>query len=181
MVDRHSEDPPGLICLGAVTGARGLKGELRIKCLAEDPRTLVDHGPLQSADGTRAFVLTLTGSHKGQLLGRIDGVTDRDKADALKGTRLYLPRAALPEPEEDEFYYSDLEGLKAELPDGTALGTVRWAFDFGAGDVLEITGVDGKPLMVPFTKAVVPTVDLAGGKLVVDPPPGLLEEPEKDE
>ncbi|GAB6051322.1 ribosome maturation factor RimM [Magnetospira thiophila] len=181
MVAPRNEEVPGMLCLGVVTGARGLKGEVRIKCLADDPETLVAHGPLFSADGSRTFVLTLTGLHKGQVLARIDGVTDRNQSDALKGTRLYLSRDALPPPGEDEFYYSDLVGLQADLLDGSLLGKVQGVYDFGAGEILEITGTDGKPIMVPFTKAVVPTVDVAAGRLVIDPPPGLLETPQRDE
>lgn len=174
MAERRQEDP-GLVCLGAVTGARGLRGEVRIKCLAENPDSLQAHGPLLSADRTTEYAVTVVGLHKGQVIARIAGVADRDAAEALKGARLYLPREALPPTAEDEYYYSDLAGLVAELPDGTPLGTVRWVFDFGAGDVLEVTRLEGAPVMVPFTRQAVPVVDLAGGRLVVDPPPGLLD------
>jgi 16S rRNA processing protein RimM len=114
------------------------------------------------------------------VIATIAGIKDRDAALALKGTRLYLPRAALPEPEPDEFYIDDLVGLRAELEDGTELGQVVAVYNFGAGDVIEI-GRDGvPPLDLPFTRQVVPSVDVAGGRLVVAPPEGLLETPEEE-
>jgi 16S rRNA processing protein RimM len=102
------------------------------------------------------------------------GIEDRDRAEALRGLRLYVPYAALPAPGEDEFYHADLIGLEAVLPDDTILGRVRAVHDFGAGDTLEIDRSVGQPVVVPFTRAVVPVVDIAGGRLVIDPPPGLL-------
>jgi len=101
------------------------------------------------------------------VVARIDGVDDRDAAAALRGTKLYLDRAALPEPEAEEFYHADLIGLACETPDGKSLGKVKAIHDFGAGDVIEIDGFDA---MIPFTQAVVPEVDIAGHRLVVIPP-----------
>jgi 16S rRNA processing protein RimM len=114
--------------------------------------------------------------HKGQVLVRLEGVADRTAAEAMRGVRLYVPRDALPAMEdEDEFYHADLIGLAAVLADGTEIGKVRAVFDFGAGDSLELSHTaTGKPLLVPFTREVVPVIDVAGGKVVVDPPPGLL-------
>jgi 16S rRNA processing protein RimM len=109
------------------------------------------------------------------LLATIDPVNDRSQAEALRGLRLYLPRAALPAPSEDEYYHADLIGLAAMLTDGRVIGRVRAVHDFGAGDMLEVEREVGQPVMVPFTRAVVPVVDLAAGRLVLDPPPGLLE------
>src|SRR5258707_8968878 len=118
-------------------------------------------------------------SQKGVVVCRVGGVTDRDSAEVLRGLRLYLPRAALPPTAEEEYYHADLIGLQALLADGTTLGQVRAVHDFGAGDTLEIVRPAGPPAMVPFTRAIVPVVDLAAGRLVVDPPPGLLEGPER--
>lgn len=166
------------VCVAAVAGAHGVRGLVRLKPFTEVPEDCTAYGPLSNADGSHAYMVELQGRHKALLLARIEGVEDRDQAEALRGTRLYVERAALPEPEqENEFYHADLIGLAAELRDGTAIGRVRAVYDFGAGDTLELEGTaGGKPLLVPFTQAVVPEVDLAGGRLVVDPPPGLLSD-----
>jgi 16S rRNA processing protein RimM len=120
-------------------------------------------------------VLTLKGGSNEMLLAQIDGVTDRDQAEKLKGTELYVPRALLPATGADEFYHADLVGLEVRLTDGSRFGTVRAVHDFGAGDSLEIERAAGE-VLVPFTRAAVPTVDVAGGFIVLDPPAGLLEE-----
>jgi 16S rRNA processing protein RimM len=109
------------------------------------------------------------GEVKGVVTARIAGIDERNAAEALKGLKLYVARASLPAPEEEEFYYSDLVGLEAVLADGTPMGKVKGVFDFGGGDVIEIDSPNGS-LMLPFTKAAVPEVDIAGGRLVVEPP-----------
>lgn len=169
--------PAARVCVAAVAGAHGVRGLVRLKTFTEVPEDCAAYGPLSSQDGSRIYKVELQGRHKALLLARIEGVTDRDQAEAMRGTRFYVDRLALPAPgDEDEFYHADLIGLAAELRDGSTLGRVRAVYDFGAGDTLELTGTaDGKPLMVPFTLAVVPVVDIAGGRLVVDPPPGLLD------
>lgn len=169
--------PAARVCVAAVAGAHGVRGLVRLKTFTEVPEDCAAYGPLSSQDGSRIYKVELQGRHKALLLARIEGVTDRDQAEAMRGTRFYVDRSALPAPgDEDEFYHADLIGLAAELRDGSTLGRVRAVYDFGAGDTLELTGTpDGKPLMVPFTLAVVPVVDIAGGRLVVDPPPGLLD------
>ena len=166
--------------LGVVTGARGLKGEVRIKSFTADPADLAAYGPLWDVGAETGRRLKVVGEAKGQVIARIDGVGDRDAAEALKGLELHVPRSALPAPEDDEFYHADLVGLEAVSVAGEALGRVSAVEDFGAGDVLEITGGPYKGLVVPFTRAVVPEVDVAGGRLTVDPPPGLLEPPEEE-
>lgn len=164
------------VCVGAVIGARGLKGELRVKSFTADPDDLFAYGPVSDETGGRTFEGRISGHAKDHLLVFLRGVGDRNRADAMKGTRFYVERAALPAPDDDEFYHADLIGLTAELVDGTALGAVRGVLDVGGGASLEIDGPDGL-LMVPFTKAVAPVVDLAGGKVVIDPPDGLFDEP----
>lgn len=159
-----------LVCVGVIVGAHGVRGALRVKSFTIQPTDLVAYGPVEAEDGKRQFQPTLLGeSQKGVVLIKLDGVDDRNAAEALKGTKLMVPRAALPEPEEEEFYYSDLIGLRAELQDGTLLGKVKAVFDFGGGDVVEIKGPNGA-VMYPFTRAVVPVVDISGGRLVIDPP-----------
>jgi len=163
------------ICVGIITGAHGVRGAVRVKSFTEQPRAVGRYGPLEDESGERQFELRVSGSAKGVVIARLAGITDRDQAEALRGLHLYLPRAALPEPKREEYYHADLVGLSAELADGTRLGSVRSIHDFGAGDTLEIVRAEGPPAMVPFTRAVVPIVDLAEGRLVVDPPAGLLE------
>jgi 16S rRNA processing protein RimM len=133
----------------------------------------------EDESGERRFSLRLVGSGKGVVIGHLSGIADRNQAEAARGLRLYLSRAALPPTEEDEYYHADLIGLAAVLTDGTPVGAVRAVHDFGAGDTLEIDRPEGPPVMVPFTRAIVPSVDLAAGRLVVDPPPGLLDGPER--
>ena len=168
------------ICLGKIVGVHGVRGLVRIKSFTERPEDLVAYGPLGDKAGDRVFDVTLKGRAKGVLLAAVAGVGDRDRAKALQGAELYVERSALPAlaEAEDEFYRADLIGLAAEDPQGRPLGRVRAVHNFGAGDVIELAGVPrgvpggvpGGSLMVPFTRAAVPTVDPAGGRLVVDPP-----------
>jgi len=163
------------VCVGIITGAHGVQGAVRVRSFTEQPRAVGRYGPLEDESGDRQFELRVSGSAKGVVIARVAGITDRDQAEALRGLHLYLPRAALPEPRREEYYHADLIGLSAELADGTRLGRVRSIHDFGAGDTLEIVRSAGAPAMVPFTRAIVPIVDLTAGRLVVDPPPGLLD------
>ena len=158
------------LCLGVVTGAQGVHGQVRIKSFTAEPHAIAAYGPLEDERGTRRFELELVGEAKGVLIARIKGLADRNAAEGLKGLRLYVPRAALPEPDPDEFYYADLVGLTATLQDGGAFGTVTAVHDFGAGASLEIALPGGKTTLIPFNGAAVPVVDVAGGRIVVDPP-----------
>jgi len=171
-------DPAELVLLGAVTGVRGLRGEVRIKSFTADPEDLAAYGPLWNAEGTTKYRVKVLGQAKGQIIARIKGVGDRTAAEGLKGLQLYIQRSALPAPEDDEFYHMDLVGLSVVSVDGEALGAVSAVENHGAGDVLEISGGPYKGLVVPFTKDVVPEVDIEAGTLTVNPPPGLLEPPE---
>jgi 16S rRNA processing protein RimM len=166
------------VCIGIVTGPHGVQGAVRIKSFAEAPEDIARYGPLADETGARRFELRLIGAGKGVVIARLSGVEDRNRAEAMRGLRLYLPRSALPQTEAEEFYHADLIGLEAVLGDGTPVGQVRAIHDFGAGDTLELARLGAPPLMVPFTRAVVPSVDLAAGRLVLDPPPGLLDENE---
>lgn len=161
------------LCLGVITAPHGVRGLVRVKSFTAVPAAIADYGPLEDEAGTK-LALNLVGAGKGVLLARIDGIEDRDAALALKGRRLYLPRASLPPVDADEYYHADLIGLAVELADGTVLGRVAAVNDFGAGDSIEIERPKGGPVLVPFTRAAVPVVDIAAGRLVVDPPAGLL-------
>ena len=161
------------VCVGVITGAHGLLGIVRIKSFTMDPRQVAGYGPVSDTTGSRQFCLTLTGDAKGVLLVRIEGVKDRDGAQALAGTELFVDRRLLPATAEDEYYYADLVGLAAKILGGEPYGTVHAVHNFGAGDVLEIERVAGTHIMLPFNRETVPEVDLEAGLLTIDPPPGL--------
>ena len=163
--------PADRICVGAIAGAFGVRGEAKIKCFTDDPAAVADYGPLFTEDGGRQFTLKLTRPVKGGYAARMTGVETREDAEALKGTRLYADRSALPAPDEEEFYYADLLGLRIEAADGTVLGKIKAVQDFGAGDVIEyLPAGGGESQYLPFTRDVIPTVDVAGGRVVADPP-----------
>jgi 16S rRNA processing protein RimM len=163
------------ICVGAIAGAFGVKGEVRLKSFCVPPEAIADYGPLWTEDG-RSFTVALTRPVSGGLGARLSGVATREAADALRGLRLHVDRAALPALPEDEFYHADLIGLAVRDPGGAALGHVRAVLNHGAGDLLEVARPQGgEAVLVPFTRDAVPTVDLGAGCLIVDPPEGLFE------
>lgn len=168
------------VCLGVVTAAHGVRGAVKVKSFARRPKDVAAYGPLEDEDGAARYTLRVIGPAKADVvIAKLVGVTDRDTAEALRGIRLYLPREALPAPAEEEYYHADLIGLAAVLGDGERLGEVRAVHDFGAGDTLEIARPEGQPVMVPFTRAVVPVIDMDAGRLVIDPPEGLLDPPKQ--
>ena len=174
------QDDP-LICIAAIAGAFGVKGEVKIKPFTETPKACLDYGPLRDKNGN--IILTVKSSRlvKKALAAYTQEVTTREQAEALKSTKLYVYRSDMPEPAEDEFYHEDLVGLNAELEDGTVMGKVKAVQNFGAGDVLEIAGgKDGqgnkiKAFFHPFTKVAVPVVDIIGGRIVL-----IIEEADED-
>jgi len=168
------------VCVAAFTSAHGVSGAVRLKSFTENPDDVSEFGTLHSEDDSRIYnieVVSHTG--KGELIVKVDGVNSRDEADLLKGERLFVARSELPEAGDEEFYHADLIGLTAKTVSGKTLGTVRAVFDFGAGDMLEILPKEGALVMVPFTKEVVPIVDIDKGRVVVNPPEGLLPEEKK--
>lgn len=170
--------PDRLVCLGVIAAARGLKGDVWIRTFTAEPAAIAAYGPLTDAEATRRFRLRILAAGADRVLARIDGVADRTGAEALRGTRLYVRRAALPETGEDEFYHADLIGLAVSFVDdagaadaageaAVAAGRVSAVHDFGAGPLLEIALADGgEPLLLPFTRAAVPEVDLARQRIV---------------
>ena len=163
------------VCVGAVAGAFGVRGEVRLKSFTAEPDAIAAYGPLQTEDGARFFEVTLTRPVKGGYAARLSGVTSKEDADALRGTRLYIDRAGLPAPEEEEFYHADLIGLAVHDTGGALLGHVKSVQNHGASDLLELRLPDSsQTVLLPFTKAIVPTIDLAGGRIVADPPEGLI-------
>ncbi len=170
------------VCVGVVTGPHGVRGLVKVKSFMQVPEDLTELAEVTDGSGTRTFRLDVRGTNKGVYLVHVDGIDDRDKALALKGLELYVPRDILPEPEDDEFYHADLIGLRVEFEDGTAIGTVRAVHDFGAGDVIELDGEKPwRAVMLPFDRETVPTVDMAAGRLVVRPPEGLTADGQDDE
>ncbi|MDN5568267.1 MAG: ribosome maturation factor RimM [Paracoccus sp. (in: a-proteobacteria)] len=157
------------ICVGAIAGAFGVHGEVRLKSFCAEPSDIANYTPLTSEDGKRSFTISLTRAVTGGIGARLTGTATREEAEALKGLTLWAPRAALPSLPDDEFYHADLIGLDVVDTGGQSLGRVRAIYDHGAGDILEIIG-GTDILMLPFTKAVVPTVDLAARRIVADPP-----------
>lgn len=162
-------EPSNRICVGAIAGAFGVRGEVRLKSFCARAEDIATYGPLVTEDGTRRFAVTLTRPVNGGLGARLSGVETKEQADALKGVTLWADRAALPSLPDDEFYHADLIGLEVRDTGGATLGRVRAIHDHGAGDILEVHGPSGV-LLVPFTRAAVPTVDLAAGRIVADPP-----------
>jgi 16S rRNA processing protein RimM len=165
--------------MGVVGAPHGVRGAVRVKSFTDLPEAIASYGALEDESGVRRFALRIVGAAKGDgmVIAQLSGVADRDQAEALRGLRLYASRTVLPATEDDEFYHADLVGLAAMLDDGTKLGMVTAVHDFGAGDVIEIAPTGGRPVLVPFTRAAVPIVDIAGGRVVIDPPDGLFDAP----
>ena len=164
-----------LVCLGRIAGAHGLRGDVRLQAFTDRPEEIGAYGPLRDSSGTRSFEIESVRAGGKALIVRLAGVHDRDAAEALGGTLLYVERARLPEPDAGEFYRADLVGMAVEDSGGGAIGTVAAVHNFGAGDLIEVERPGGDTVLLPFTREVVPEVDTRGRRLVADPPPGLLE------
>jgi 16S rRNA processing protein RimM len=167
-------EPANHTCIGALAGAFGVHGEVRLKSFCAEPAAIASYAPLVTEDG-RSFGIGSLRPIPGAFAARLTGVLTREQAEALKGTRLYAPRDRLPPLAEDECYHADLIGLRVVDTGGAPLGTVRAVLDHGAGDILEIARPGAPDLLLPFTLAAVPTVDLAARRIVADPPDGLLD------
>ncbi len=164
-----------MVCVGAIAGAFGVRGEVRLKSFCAEPEDIEAYAPLSTEDGCRSFSVQLTGSAKNGFVARLGGVLTKEDADALRGVSLFAPRDRLPSLPDDEYYHADLIGLQVLDTGGTALGEVRAVLNHGAGDLLEIHGPGLKTtVLLPFTLAAVPTVDLASGRIIIDPPDGLF-------
>ena len=169
-------EPNKPILIAEIGAAHGVRGELRVKSHTGDPLAIADYGPLNDGRGTVYKVKSARHLKDDMLVVSFEGLTDRNAAERLTRTKLYVDRSMLPPPDEDEFYHADLIGLAAETSEGEAIGKVLAVVNFGADDLLELSR-SGKPsVYLPFTRAVVPTIDFAGGRLIVVPPEGLLDE-----
>lgn len=162
---------PDRICVGAISGAFGVGGEVRLKSFCAQPEAIAAYAPLYTEDGARSFGVRITRAIPGGLAARLSGITTKEEADALRGTSLFADRERLPSLPDDEFYHADLIGLPVFDTGGVQLGTVRAIYNHGAGDILEIFAPGRRTaLLLPFTKAAVPTVDLTARRIVADPP-----------
>jgi 16S rRNA processing protein RimM len=164
------------VMVGEIGRPHGVRGLVRLRAFTEDPAAIAAYSPLTDEAGTRRFVVTL----KGGDIAAIEGIADRDAAQRLTGTRLYVERDRLPPPAEEEFYLTDLIGLDAVTEGGQRLGTIRAVEDHGAGAFLAVEG-DGREHLLPFTKAVVPVVDIAGGRVTVALPGEIVVAPQPGE
>ncbi len=164
------------VLVGVFGAPHGVRGEIRVKSYMQDPMSIGDHGALHDESG-RTFELASARPLKDDLLVvRVKGVADRDAAQKLTNVKIYLSRGKLPPPDEDEFYCRDLIGLRAETRDGQVIGTIVAVPNYGAGDILEVAPPAGETLLFPFTRAVVPEIDIAAGKVIIDPPAEVEDE-----
>jgi 16S rRNA processing protein RimM len=165
------------ICVARIGAAHGVRGAVKLWTFTEDPLAVKHYGPLATKDGARRFEVTSAREAKGHLVATLEGVTTREQAERLNGIELYVARERLPDAGENEYYHADLIGLAAVTPTAQPLGRVVAIHNFGAGDIIEIAPPQGATMLLPFTHAVVPTVDIAGGRVII----ALPEEIEGDE
>ena len=163
------------ICVGAIAGAFGVGGEVRLKSFCADPAAIAEYAPLYTDDNPDGFTVDIKRPVKNGFAARLSGVKTKEQADALRGVQLYTDRAKLPGLPDDEYYHTDLIGLLVLDSGGKALGTVKDVQNHGAGDLLEVRITDSSAsVLLPFTMASVPTVDLTAGRIIIDPPDGLF-------
>lgn len=162
------------VCVGIIVGAHGVRGAVRVKSFTQEPGDVAAYGALTDETGQRRYALKPVGKVRGVILAELDDVADRNAAEALRGVRLYAERGRFPRLGGNEFYHADLIGLAAETAGGARLGRVRAVDNYGAGDVIELELASGGSVVLPFNRQAVPVVDLAEGRIVVDPPEGLM-------
>ena len=158
------------ICVARIGAAHGVRGAVKLWTFTEDPLAVQRYGPLVTKDGARQFEVTSAREAKGHLVATLKGIATREEAERLNGVELYVTRDKLPATEEDEYYHADLIGLAAVNAANEPLGRVIAIHNFGAGDIIEIAPPHGATMLLPFTNAVVPSVDLAGGRVVIEMP-----------
>jgi 16S rRNA processing protein RimM len=170
-----------LICVARIGAAHGVRGAVKLWTFTEDPFAVKRYGPLSSKDGRRQFEIAQVREAKDHLVATFKGVATRDEAERLNGIELYVARDKLPATDEDEYYHTDLIGLAAVTTDGDALGRVLAIHNFGAGDIIEIAPLKGATMLLPFSNAVVPEVDIAGGRVVIALPQEIEGEDKDDD
>jgi 16S rRNA processing protein RimM len=161
---------PDKVCVARIGAAHGVRGAVKLWTFTENPFAVKDYGPLSTEDGARDFELTSAREAKDHLVVTLKGVTTRDDAERLNGIELYISRGKLPATEDDEYYHADLIGLDAVTTANEPLGRVIAIHNFGAGDLIEIAPPSGTTILLPFSNAVVPTVDIAAGRVVIELP-----------
>ncbi|GBD44261.1 Ribosome maturation factor RimM [bacterium HR40] len=176
MTDARTALRRDLVCVAEVATAHGVHGALKLRCFTEAPENVAHYGPLLDERGREVMRIRILGYWRSGVIVEAEGVRDRTQAEFLRGLRLYVPRARLPEPAEEEYYHVDLIGLEVRDESGAVLGRVVAVQDYGAGELLEFALPSGRTLLVPFTRAAVPEVALAAGHVVVRRE-ALAEEP----
>jgi 16S rRNA processing protein RimM len=169
-----------IICVARIGAAHGVRGAVKLWTFTEDPLAVKRYGVLSTKDGVRQFELTSVREAKGHLVATLKGITTREQAERLSGIELYVAREKLPATGDNEYYHADLIGLAAVTAEGRPIGRVAAIHNFGAGDIIEIAPPEGATMLLPFSNAVVPTVDLAGGRMVIEMP-GESEGDEREE
>lgn len=162
--------PDRRILVGEITGAHGIRGDVLVRSYTETPDAIAAYGPLTDASGKKSYSLRVVRVTSKGIVARVAGVEDRNGAEPLRGTKLYIERSKLPETGETEFYHADLIGLRAVAADGSALGKIVSVQNFGAGDLLELKPLEGETEFIPFEDRWVPSVDLDAGMLVINRP-----------
>ena len=158
------------ICIARIGAAHGVRGAVKLWTFTEDPFAVQQYGPLLTKDGARSFEVATAREAKGHLVATLKGIATREEAERLNGLELYVAREKLPATDEDEYYHADLIGLAAVTPADEPLGRVIAIHNFGAGDIIEVAPLRGSTMLLPFTNAVVPTVDLEAGRVVIELP-----------
>jgi 16S rRNA processing protein RimM len=158
------------ICVARIGAPHGVRGAVKLWTFTEDPMAVMQYGLLSTKDGARKFEVANAREAKGHLVATLKGVASREDAERLNGIELYIPRDKLPATEADEYYHADLIGLAAVNAALEPIGRVIAIHNFGAGDIIDIAPPQGATLLLPFTNAVVPTVDLAAGRVVIERP-----------
>ena len=158
------------ICVARIGAPHGIRGAVKLWTFTEDPLAVTDYGPLTTKDGGRTLEVDTVREANGHLVATFKGVASREDAERLNGIELYIPRDVLPDTEDGEYYHADLIGLAAIDGSGASIGKVLAIHNFGAGDIIEIAPLEGNSLLLPFTDAVVPTVDLKAGHVVIEMP-----------
>src|ERR1700674_3368447 len=168
------------ICIARIGAAHGVRGAVKLWTFTEDPCAVQQYGPLLTKDGARSFEVATAREAKGHLVATLKGVSTREEAERLNGLELYIAREKLPDTDEDEYYHADLIGLAAVNAANEPLGRVIAIHNFGAGDIIEIAPPSGSTMLLPFTNAVVPSVDLAGGRVVIEFPGEIVGDGEDE-
>ncbi len=172
---------PAQICIARIGAPHGVRGAVKLWTFTEDPFAVQSYGPLVTKDGARSFEVATAREAKGHLVATLKGIATREDAERLNGIELFIAREKLPATDQDEYYHADLIGLAAVTPAGEPLGRVAAIHNFGAGDIIEIAPPSGSTMLLPFTNAIVPTVDLAGGRVVIELPDEIVGDTPEDD